>query len=126
MQQQRPTARQGLGAGHGARLRDDEVGDAHHAGHILHPAPDPESPIRRVSPAKLRREPPDRQRHPDYRPAVPADPSMPRQERGLRPARPLKYAPRVDGSADPKAGTLTLTFASGGSRRSLAASSASR
>jgi phospholipase C len=58
-------------------------------------------------------EPPDRERHPDYRPTVPADPSMPRQERGLRPARPLPYAPRVDGTADPAAGTFTLTFASG-------------
>lgn len=38
---------------------------------------------------------------------------MPKQERGLRSSRPLKYAPRVDGSADPAAGTFTLTFASG-------------
>ncbi|MGP4085245.1 phospholipase domain-containing protein, partial [Streptomyces sp. KR55] len=58
-------------------------------------------------------EPPDRERHPDYRPTPPADPDMPRQERGLRPARPLKYAPLVDGSADVAAGTFTLTFASG-------------
>ncbi|MBZ9643762.1 phosphocholine-specific phospholipase C [Streptomyces sp. PSKA30] len=58
-------------------------------------------------------EPPDRERHPDYRPTPPADPDMPRQERGLRPARPLKYTPLVDGSADVAAGTFTLTFASG-------------
>ncbi|MEV6000541.1 phosphocholine-specific phospholipase C [Streptomyces griseomycini] len=58
-------------------------------------------------------EPPDRGRHPDYRPTPPADPSLPRQERGLRPARPLKYAPAVDGSADPATGRFTLTFASG-------------
>ncbi|GLW48663.1 phospholipase C, phosphocholine-specific [Streptomyces sp. NBRC 14336] len=58
-------------------------------------------------------EPPDRERHPDYRPTPPADPDMPRQERGLRPARPLKYAPYVDGSVDAAAGTLTLAFASG-------------
>ncbi|WP_320782859.1 phosphocholine-specific phospholipase C [Streptomyces sp. CRN 30] len=57
--------------------------------------------------------PQDRERHPDYRPTPPAEPGMPRQERGLRPARPLRYAPLVDGSADPAAGTLTLTFASG-------------
>ena len=34
-------------------------------------------------------EPPDHDRHPDYVPTPPADPALPRQERGLRPARPL-------------------------------------
>ncbi|GHH95125.1 phosphocholine-specific phospholipase C [Streptomyces capillispiralis] len=58
-------------------------------------------------------EPQDRERHPDYRPTPPADPSLPRQERGSRPARPLKYHPAVDGSADPAAGRFTLSFASG-------------
>ncbi|MBC2900426.1 phosphocholine-specific phospholipase C [Streptomyces cupreus] len=58
-------------------------------------------------------EPQDRERHPDYKPTPPADPDMPRQERGLRPARPLKYAPHVDGSVDAAAGKFTLTFASG-------------
>ncbi|MET9506474.1 phosphocholine-specific phospholipase C [Streptomyces sp. NPDC006622] len=58
-------------------------------------------------------EPRDRERHPDYRPTPPAEGALPRQERGLRPARPLKYAPCVDGSADPATGRLTLTFASG-------------
>ncbi|MFD3835751.1 phosphocholine-specific phospholipase C [Streptomyces sp. NPDC058642] len=58
-------------------------------------------------------EPQDRERHPDYRPTPPADPDMPRQERGLRPSRPLKYAPHVDGSVDAAAGRITLTFASG-------------
>ncbi|MDQ1034954.1 phospholipase C [Streptomyces sp. V3I8] len=58
-------------------------------------------------------EPQDKERHPDYRPTPPADPELPRQERGLRPARPLRYAPWIDGSADAKAGRLTLTFASG-------------
>ncbi|GAB2849513.1 phospholipase C, phosphocholine-specific [Streptomyces deserti] len=58
-------------------------------------------------------EPRDRERHPDYRPTPPADPRMPRQERGLRRARPLKYAPYVDGSVDAAAGRFTLTFASG-------------
>ncbi|WP_055525350.1 phosphocholine-specific phospholipase C [Streptomyces graminilatus] len=57
--------------------------------------------------------PPDKVRHPDYVPTPPANPVLPRQERGLRPARPLKYAPYVDGSADPATGKLTLTFASG-------------
>ncbi|WP_369274690.1 phosphocholine-specific phospholipase C [Streptomyces sp. R11] len=58
-------------------------------------------------------EPPDRERHPDYKPTPPADPDMPKQERGLRRARPLKYAPHVDGSVDAAAGTFTLSFASG-------------
>ncbi|MFI9803404.1 phosphocholine-specific phospholipase C [Streptomyces sp. NPDC052301] len=58
-------------------------------------------------------QPPDRERHPDYVPKPPANPSLPRQERGSRPTRPLKYAPVVDGSADTSAGTFTLTFASG-------------
>ncbi|PKW11210.1 phospholipase C [Streptomyces sp. 1222.5] len=58
-------------------------------------------------------QPPDRVRHPDYVPTPPANPSLPRQERGSRPTRPLKYAPVVDGSADTAAGKFTLTFASG-------------
>jgi phospholipase C len=58
-------------------------------------------------------EPQDRERHPDYKPTPPADPRMPRQERGLRRARPLKYAPHVDASVDAAAGKLTLAFASG-------------
>ncbi|CCK26111.1 Non-hemolytic phospholipase C [Streptomyces davaonensis JCM 4913] len=58
-------------------------------------------------------EPQDRERHPDYKPTPPADPDMPRQERGLRPARPLKYSPYTDGSVDAAAGKFTLTFASG-------------
>ncbi|WP_028798959.1 phosphocholine-specific phospholipase C [Streptomyces sp. 142MFCol3.1] len=57
--------------------------------------------------------PPDRDRHPDYVPTPPANPALPKQERGSRPARPLKYAPLVDGAADAAAGTLTLTFGSG-------------
>ena len=36
-------------------------------------------------------EPPDRDRHPDVDPVPPADQSVPRQERGVRPARPLPY-----------------------------------
>jgi phospholipase C len=57
--------------------------------------------------------PPDSVRHPDYVPKPPANPALPRQERGSRPARPLKYAPFVDGAADVAAGKFTLTFASG-------------
>ncbi|MEV6174579.1 phosphocholine-specific phospholipase C [Streptomyces sp. NPDC051954] len=58
-------------------------------------------------------EPPDRVRHPDYKPTPPADPRLPKQERGLRRSRPLKYSPYVDGSADTAAGRFTLTFATG-------------
>ncbi|WP_225828379.1 phosphocholine-specific phospholipase C [Streptomyces naphthomycinicus] len=58
-------------------------------------------------------EPADRNRHPDYVPKPPANPSLPKQEPGSRPTRPLKYAPAVDGSADTSAGKFTLTFASG-------------
>jgi phospholipase C len=35
--------------------------------------------------------PPDRDRHDDYVPKLPAKPALPRQEQGLRPARPLPY-----------------------------------
>ncbi|MFC9842007.1 phosphocholine-specific phospholipase C [Streptomyces sp. NPDC060223] len=58
-------------------------------------------------------QPPDNDRHPDYVPTPPANPVLPKQERGSRPARPLKYAPLVDGSADVAAGKFTLTFGSG-------------
>ncbi|MFJ6895334.1 phosphocholine-specific phospholipase C [Streptomyces hokutonensis] len=58
-------------------------------------------------------QPPDKNRHPDYVPTPPANPVLPKQERGLRPARPLKYASAVDGSADTAAGKFTLAFASG-------------
>ncbi|MGV2915572.1 phosphocholine-specific phospholipase C [Streptomyces alfalfae] len=58
-------------------------------------------------------EPPDNDRHPDYVPKAPADPALPRQERGSRPARALPYVPLVDGAADVAAGTYTLIFAGG-------------
>ncbi|MEV6876184.1 phosphocholine-specific phospholipase C [Amycolatopsis sp. NPDC051128] len=56
--------------------------------------------------------PPDRERHPDYVPEVPADGVLPKQERGLRPARPLPYDLAVDARVG--ADGLTLTFASHG------------
>ncbi|MCX5144250.1 MULTISPECIES: phosphocholine-specific phospholipase C [unclassified Streptomyces] len=58
-------------------------------------------------------EPPDRGRHPDYVPAPPATGSVPKQERGTRPTRPLRYAPFVDGAADPATGKYRLTFSGG-------------
>lgn len=56
-------------------------------------------------------QPPDDDRHPDYRPTPPAVGSIPAQERGRRRTRPLPYAPVVDGSV--AGGKYTLTFASG-------------
>ncbi|MER5181194.1 phospholipase C, phosphocholine-specific [Streptomyces sp. NPDC002896] len=64
-------------------------------------------------------QPQDRDRHPDYVPQPPANPVLPRQERGLRPARPLRYAPFADGKAAASKGTFTLTF-SGGRRAGAA------
>ncbi|MEU1619782.1 phosphocholine-specific phospholipase C [Streptomyces sp. NPDC005722] len=56
--------------------------------------------------------PPDGDRHPDYVPAPPAHPSLPRQERGLRPARPVPYDLSADGRISTSTGTLRLDFAS--------------
>ena len=56
--------------------------------------------------------PPDHDRHPDYVPTVPAKPVLPKQERGLRPARALRYDLAADGVAG--AGRLTLRFANHG------------
>ncbi|MBY8866576.1 phosphocholine-specific phospholipase C [Streptomyces sennicomposti] len=57
--------------------------------------------------------PPDKSRHPDYVPVPPAQGALPKQERGQRPTRPLKYAPVVDGSANTATGKFQLTFSSG-------------
>ncbi|MEU1826950.1 phosphocholine-specific phospholipase C [Streptomyces abikoensis] len=57
--------------------------------------------------------PKDRERHPDYVPKPPADPAMPRQERGTKRTRPLPYAPLADGAATPATGRFTLTFSGG-------------
>ncbi|MEV5711541.1 phosphocholine-specific phospholipase C [Actinoallomurus sp. NPDC052274] len=56
--------------------------------------------------------PPDRDRHPDYVPKPPAHPALPRQERGLRPARPLPYDLMADGRAS--ATGLVIEFAEHG------------
>lgn len=57
--------------------------------------------------------PPDGERHPDYVPEPPANPSLPKQERGSRPARALPYTPYVDAATAPDTGKTTLTFSSG-------------
>jgi phospholipase C len=53
--------------------------------------------------------PPDRNRHADYVPTPPANPALPKQEPGQRPARPLPYDLAVDSrvSAD---GRLRIDF----------------
>jgi phospholipase C len=57
--------------------------------------------------------PPDRVRHRDYVPALPAHPALPKQERGLRPARPLPYDLSADGRTG-AGGELRIQFASHG------------
>ena len=52
--------------------------------------------------------PPDRDRHPDYRPAPPARQSVPRQEKGIRPSRPLGYDLRADLAVDGRRLRATL------------------
>ena len=58
-------------------------------------------------------QPPDHNRHPDYVPTPPATGTLPKQEAGSKPTRPLRYAPYVDGTANTGAGTFTLTFSAG-------------
>lgn len=54
--------------------------------------------------------PPDQNRHPDYVPAVPAEQSLPSQEPGTRPARPLPYQMNACGQADFTSGSFTIQF----------------
>jgi phospholipase C len=56
--------------------------------------------------------PPDDQRHPDYVPVPPTTGSMPTQEPGLRPARPLPYDLAADAAV--AGGTATVKFANRG------------
>jgi phospholipase C len=57
-------------------------------------------------------QPPDSDRHPSYVPVPPSAGTMPVQEPGVRPARPLPYDLRADGVV--AGGQLTITFASRG------------
>ncbi|MGW4652404.1 phosphocholine-specific phospholipase C [Kitasatospora sp. NPDC004289] len=57
--------------------------------------------------------PPDKNRHSDFLAVAPTVGTMPRQEPGSKPTRPLKYAPYVDGSADVAGGKFRLTFSGG-------------
>ncbi|MGF1428955.1 phosphocholine-specific phospholipase C [Kitasatospora sp. LaBMicrA B282] len=57
--------------------------------------------------------PPDQNRHASYVPTPPANPALPKQEPGLRPARPLPYDLAADGLAGSD-GRLRIDFASHG------------
>src|SRR5262249_39843627 len=57
---------------------------------------------------------PDHNRHGDYLLTPPGSGSMPRQERGQRPTRPLGYVLSVTGQADGVNAKYILTFASSG------------
>jgi phospholipase C len=58
--------------------------------------------------------PPDNDRHDSYVPVPPADPRLPAQEPGVRPARPLPYALSAEAALSPH-GTLRIAFANHGS-----------
>jgi phospholipase C len=61
-------------------------------------------------PSTVAYRPSDNQRHPDYKPAPPAQQSMPVQESGARPARALPYSLDMDARVDRLAGAVVLTF----------------
>jgi phospholipase C len=65
-------------------------------------------------PSTVAYRPPDNERHPDYKPASPAEQSMPVQEPGGRPARALPYNLEVDTEVDRVGGAVVLTFRNAG------------
>jgi phospholipase C len=58
--------------------------------------------------------PPDNQRHPSYVPTPPTTQSMPFQETGIRPARPVPYELNVSGQVDFADGSFSLSFGNSG------------
>ena len=58
--------------------------------------------------------PPDNDRHDDYVPTVPADQTLPVQEPGQRPARPVPYRPAVNVEIDPVHQKVRVVLANGG------------
>jgi phospholipase C len=54
--------------------------------------------------------PPDNLTHPDFVPALPAVQSLPKQERGLRPARAVPYDLRVSADIDVSTGEVKIRF----------------
>jgi phospholipase C len=104
-------------AGHGAAVRETNItpwrravaGDLTSAFNFT--APDDG---RVVLPSTLGFKPPDRDKHPDYRPAPPATQALPRQEAGQRPARALPYELQVRGEIDFSRRAVTLQFQNSG------------
>jgi phospholipase C len=58
--------------------------------------------------------PPDNDRHDDYVPVVPATQALPKQEPGIRPARPVPYELRAVADVDLFDESVTLRFANSG------------
>lgn len=58
--------------------------------------------------------PPNQNRYPDYAPPVPTDQTMPTQEPGTRPARPLPYDLNAFGSTNGADGTFSIEFVNAG------------
>ncbi len=54
------------------------------------------------------------QRHPDYKPVPPVSQAVPKQEPGMRPARPVPYELHVQDAVDFTKGTFGLTFTNTG------------
>ncbi|MEU8931574.1 phosphocholine-specific phospholipase C [Streptomyces sp. NPDC048409] len=57
--------------------------------------------------------PPDHNTHPSYHPVPPTTGTLPTQETGTKPTRPLGYSPYADGKATVSTGQFTLSFSSG-------------
>ncbi|MGW1374065.1 phosphocholine-specific phospholipase C [Streptomyces sp. NPDC002446] len=60
--------------------------------------------------------PPDGERHGSYTHSPPADPALPRQERGARRTRPLPYVPLVTAAVRHSGTNVTLAFTAGEER----------
>jgi len=58
--------------------------------------------------------PPNQDRYPDYVPPVPSNQTMPVQEPGTRPARPVPYELYANGSVDVGGGSFTIDYRSAG------------
>jgi phospholipase C len=58
--------------------------------------------------------PPDSLRHPDYSPTPPTAQALPKQEPGIRPARPVPYELHVAGETDFVEGTVKLRLGNSG------------
>jgi phospholipase C len=54
--------------------------------------------------------PPDAARHPNYAPVPPAGQALPKQEPGIRPARPVPYELHAVGEADAREASVRITF----------------